>query len=319
MKKIHASAPINIALIKYWGKQDAKQVIPFNGSLSLSLQDLRTHTYLSPSNHGFTFTLNHQLQSDKEHRKLQKFLLNFSDENQINHLQVNSFNDVPTAAGIASSASGFAALALAAKHYFNVEMDENYFNFITRLGSGSACRSLYSGAVVWEKEGQVYTLRENLDAYRMLVLIISASQKTQSSREAMQITVDTSPYYATWIKQAELDLALMKKAILDDDFTLIGTTMEKNFLAMHASMVAAYPPVHYMSDQSWDVIHHIQALREQTDIQAYCTMDAGTNVKILVRRQDEESLIQSLNQRFNFAILSSSIGKGAMIHEDSDA
>jgi len=319
MKKTHASAPINIALIKYWGKQDSTHVIPFNGSLSLSLEELRTHTYLSSSSEGFIFSLNHQLQSEQEHLKMRTFLSHFTSSESINHLKIESFNDVPTAAGLASSASGFAALARAAKHYYAIDMDDDRLNYITRLGSGSACRSLYSGAVVWQKDGHVYTLKENLDAYKMMVLILSSAQKSISSREAMRVTVETSPYYPAWIKQAELDLTRMKQAIIKDDFALMGRTMEASFLAMHASMMAAYPPIHYVSDQSWAVIDFIQKLRQQTDLRAYCTMDAGSNVKILYRTHDEKDLMHALRQHFTYDILTSRIGKGAYIHEDTDA
>jgi diphosphomevalonate decarboxylase len=316
MKTIHSSAPINIALIKYWGKQDEQNVIPFNGSISLSLEVLRTHTYLSPSSDGFQFFLNQHKQTHSEHLKIRRFLQHFTNDEQIDLVRIDSFNDVPTAAGVASSASGFAALALAAKTYFSLDLNEQQLNTLTRYGSGSACRSLYSGAVIWQKDGRVYSLREDLNAYKMLVVLISSTQKSISSRMAMQNTVKTSPFYAAWVQQAESDLNNMQNALLKDHFSSIGTLMERNFLAMHASMMAAYPPIHYIQDESWKMIQALRELRETTDIEAYCTMDAGSNVKILYRVQDEEALITYLKAQFAYPILSSRIGQGAMIHED---
>ena len=313
MKRIHVSAPINIALIKYWGKEDPQKLIPYNGSLSLTLSDLRTHTILSLSN-TFEFVLNDTLQSSEEHDKLRRFMRHFIDDATIDQLRVESTNDAPTAAGVASSASGYAALSLALKTWFTPKMDQDSFHHITRLGSGSACRSLYGGAVVWEKDGSVYSIREQLPNYKMLVLLLNQDKKKFSSREAMRLTVETSPYYRAWVHQATQDLELMKQAIQTDDFKQIGSLMERNFLAMHASMMASTPPVHYINDQSWHVLDSLRHARQHEGLDVYATMDAGPNVKLLYRTQDEERLTTWIQTHFPYPMLSSRIAEGAQVH-----
>jgi diphosphomevalonate decarboxylase len=314
MKPIHVSAPVNIALIKYWGKRDETEVMPYNGSLSLTLSELRTHTTLQWHD-AFRFTLNGELQAPHEHEKLRKFMRHYLDDATIDHLRVDSTNDVPTAAGVASSASGYAAISLALKTRFAPNLPAERFHHITRLGSGSAVRSLYPGVVVWERDGSVYSLREDFSAYTMLVVLLSRETKTVDSRTAMRSTVQSSPYYPAWVEQAERDLAEMKTAILADDLSAIGRLMEANSLAMHASMMAASPPIHYLNDHSWSVLDAVREARMQ-GLELYATMDAGPNVKLLYRTVDETRVLTWYHQHFSFATLRSSIGLGAQVHDE---
>lgn len=315
MKTIHVSAPVNIALIKYWGKRDETNVMPYNGSLSLTLSDLRTHTKLHWQG-AFRFTLNGELQSPKEHEKLRRFMRHYVDDATIDQLAVESTNDVPTAAGVASSASGYAALSLALKTRFAPDLSDAAFHLRTRLGSGSAVRSLYPGVVVWERDGAVYSLREDFTAYTMLVVILSRETKAVDSRSAMRTTVHSSPYYHAWVDQAERDLVDMKKAILEDDLSKIGRLMEANCLAMHASMMAASPPIHYLNDTSWSILEAVRAARTQ-GLELYATMDAGPNVKLLYRTLDEARVKAWYKQHFNYPTLRSSIGIGAQVHDEN--
>lgn len=294
---VTAQAPVNIALIKYWGKEDEVNVVPYTGSLSLSVSELYTETTITRADH-FTFTLNGLKATTMEAEKIKKFLLHFAQEDEIDGIAIASINTGPTASGVASSASGFAALAKAANAFFETDFSDQALANITRLGSGSACRSLFSGLVVWEKNGKVYSIREDgLDLIMVFVLLTDA-QKTISSKQAMRNTVKTSPYYATWVSKTTHDLEAMKHAIHVEDFKMIGELTQSSALAMHASMLSAIPPTLYLTQQSLEIVQAIIQLQSD-GIYAYPTMDAGMHVKVLT---NQESLNQVLNTLKQFKV-----------------
>ena len=155
MKQVTAKAPINIALVKYWGKRDEQEVLPNNPSVSLSLNLYHTITTLKETeNKEVSFQINEHADEEIKKRALD-FLRHFNHGEIPSYLSIDTINTGPTAAGLASSASGFAALAMAANEYFGCRYDFQTLASITRKGSGSAVRSLLGNCVAWYDDGHI--------------------------------------------------------------------------------------------------------------------------------------------------------------------
>lgn len=312
MKKVTAKAPVNIALIKYWGKADEEKVIPYNSSISISLDNLYTITTIEESDEGFEFFLNDTLASEVDSNKVFKFLKNFAKDKDLEKVRVISKNYVPTAAGLASSASAFAALSLAANSFFETNYDFDKLCAVTRLGSGSACRSLLGGFVAWETNGKVYSLESKYKDFVIISVIIDSNKKEISSRDAMRISVATSPMYNNYVEDSKVDFENFKKALEENDLKQIGELTRKSFVMLHTVMAVSTPSIVYMKDKSIDVLSLVQELESQ-GIYAYPTMDAGANVKILTTESDYEKIISKLEENGFKEYFVSRLGEGAKV------
>lgn len=284
-----AFASANIALCKYWGKRNEELNLPITSSLSVSLGPLGTETNvcLSPRPTD-EVVLNGQPVPVRS--KFAKSLTSYLDlfrPSPTVFFRVETRNTVPTAAGMASSASGFAALILALNELFGWDLALKHLSILARLGSGSACRSVLKGFVEWAAGAD----EDGMDCYaeqvpgtwpdlRIGVLKISEEEKDISSRQAMKRTRRTSSLYESWPIKVAHDLSLIKEAIESRDFELLGRTAESNALAMHATGLAAWPPVLFWHPESVAAMHQIWALREK-GLPLFFTMDAGPNIKLL--------------------------------------
>ena len=297
---VKARAHANIALVKYWGKEDEEQVIPYNSSLSLTLDKLYTDTIIETSDKD-VFVLNGIMQGKNETEKIFRFVDRFRQlSHRKNPVRITSVNNFPTAAGLASSASGFAALATAANRYFNLNMSKKELSVITRFGSGSATRSLFGGFVIWQKDESPYAYEYDSAEWdiAMIVVVINKEKKEISSKEAMRRTVQTSPYYPAWVLSAQSDIENMKKAIKKHDFRVVGEITQSNALRMHASMMSAVPPIIYWQPETLNVLRLVDELNKK-GLDCYATMDAGPNVKILTRQSNVELIIDELSMWFD--------------------
>ncbi|MCV6593509.1 MAG: diphosphomevalonate decarboxylase [Silicimonas sp.] len=283
-----ARAPSNIALSKYWGKRDRARNLPLNSSLSISLGTWGSETRVAPSEAGDQVRLNgHPLAAGSAFaRKALAFADLFRGQNDI-PLLIDSHNTIPTAAGLASSASGFAALTQALSGAFGLALDKAEMSRIARLGSGSATRSLWHGFVRWERgtaedghDSHGVPLDLAWPAFRIAIIEVDTAPKPWSSRDGMNHTVDTSPLFAGWPAQAEADCTAIETAIAGRDMATLGPLVEANALMMHATMQAARPAVTYLTGESWAVLARLQAARAE-GLAAYATMDAGPNVKLI--------------------------------------
>ena len=295
MKKIIARAPVNIALIKYWGKANAELVLPTTTSLSLTLTDLYTETTFEEG--PFQFIINGKPGDASEVARVNDVLKHFRDHQVIIHTK----NNFPTASGLASSASGFAALTVGLNKFFEAEYTLQELATLTRLGSGSSCRSLVDDFAIWNKNGSVESLKNPFEDLRMIVVIISEAKKAISSRDAMKVTMETAPSYSTWIQDSDKDLATIKEAIIRKDFLLVGQTMEKNSARLHQVMADATPAIRYQQPESLKVLAMVSTLRQQ-GLVGFATMDAGPNVKILIQGKDlsqwEDRLKKTLSAKY---------------------
>lgn len=279
-----AKAYTNIALIKYWGKKNHHLKIPFNSSLSVTLDAFYTETtvtYLDDLTEDVFFLDDVEVQGNEKSRVVQ-----FMDEvRRRYHIEsfakIESWNHVPKAAGLASSASAFAALALAATE--GLDLDVQALSRLARFGSGSASRSLYPGFVVWHEGVDDATSvatpidMEPWDDFRMIVCLENQSIKPFSSTEAMHDTETTSPYFNAWVQQTKKDLRAMVPAVQKRDIKAVGVLAQTNAMAMHASLLAINR--WYFEPESLRIMNIVREL--QKEIPVYFTMDAGPNVKIM--------------------------------------
>lgn len=296
-------APVNIALSKYWGKRDIALNLPTNGSVSISLPGLGTQTsvqILPGQNQHDKVSLNGKLlTADDSFSKRVSAFLDFFRQDDKTFFEVTTHNSVPTAAGLASSASGYAALVLALNDLFGWSLASKELSLLARLGSGSASRSLFSGFAMWHQGQQ----DNGLDSYAegietqwpefcVGLLEIDVKQKAVSSTQGMQSTVETCALYQAWPKQANQDMQTILNAIKSKDFSLLGKTAEHNALSMHATMIATWPPIVYWQPESVQAMHRIWQLREQ-GIEVYFTMDAGPNLKLLFLETEKPAIKQA--------------------------
>lgn len=296
----------NIALIKYWGKRDEELFLAMNSSLSLTLDSFYTETSVAFEDKAEkdVFYLNDELQDEAATKKVSNFLDLFREKAGITtRAVVKSTNFVPTAAGLASSASGMAALAGAANLASGLNLDKRTLSTFARRGSGSATRSIYGGFVEWQMgtgSDDSYAVKID-DAdwdIGMVTVIVNNQQKAVSSREGMKNTVETSPFYAGWLEATEKDLVAIKEAIHSKNFEKVGQITESNAMKMHATMLGSNPPLSYWEPDSVRAMQAVRELREQ-GISCYFTMDAGPNVKVLCRLSDSEKIKQYLLNDFS--------------------
>lgn len=307
------SAPTNIAVIKYWGKASVEYNTPLNSSLSVTLDqsELRAVTTVAVSKQ-FTknrFWLNGI--EDDNIRQNKRFLAclegiqalaqdHYDEENNLVyskeewkqlHVHVSSYNTFPTAAGLASSAAGYAALVAAlCELYHAVETFPGQFSTIARQGSGSACRSMYGGIVAWRKgspeqhwqDSKAEQVLEDWPQLRALLLVVSDRKKDTSSTTGMQTSVETSlllKHRAECIVPERMQA--MEEACSKHDFATFAQITMQESNQFHATCLDTYPPIFYMNDISRDIIRIVTAYNAWAgECRAAYTFDAGPNAVI---------------------------------------
>ncbi|KAI0885421.1 Diphosphomevalonate decarboxylase [Annulohypoxylon maeteangense] len=307
--KASTTAPVNIAVVKYWGKRDAKLNLPTNSSLSVTLSqaDLRTLTTAtcSASYQGQedSLTLNGE-PSDITGARTQACLRELRSRRAAVEsanpslpklstypLRIVSENNFPTAAGLASSAAGFAALVRAIANLYELPSSPTELSLIARQGSGSACRSLFGGYVAWQGGEQA----DGLDSkavevapashwpnMRALILVVSAAKKGVSSTSGMQQTVGTSDLFQRRISHVvPAHMEKMEAAVKDRDFAKFAEVTMKDSNSFHACCADTYPPIYYMNDVSRAAVRAVEAINAAAGkVVAAYTFDAGPNAVV---------------------------------------
>lgn len=299
-------APANVALVKYFGKRDVDLNLPAAGSLSLTLAPLETTTevHTDPSLAADEIFMDGEVADPSFSKRVSGFLdLVREMAGARTHARVRTENNFPTAAGLASSASGFAALAVAGAEAYGLSLDESGLSALARRGSGSAARSIPGGIVVWEKGKQ----RDGLDSaarsiagpedwdLRLIAGVTDPGPKRIGSTEAMEHTRKTSPYYAAWIESTMVDLAEAIAAVNDRDLEKLGEITERSALSMHGAALAARPAIFFWNGVTMEALHLVRELRTK-GLQAWFTCDAGAQPKILCSPRDEISIVDALSQ-----------------------
>ncbi len=302
--KCTAIANSNIALIKYWGKADEKLFLPMNSNLSMTLDGLNSHTTVefSPDYNEDNVNIDGKnMEGEKREKVVKQLNLIRNIANSNLKAKVVSKNNFPSAAGMASSASGFAALTVAACASLGMNLDKKQLSIISRQGSGSSCRSIYGGYVEWIKGNK------NDDSYAMqiadknhldmmdIIAIVEQEEKKVSSRAGMAETIKTCPLYKSRVTAAEENLLKIKKAIREKDFSEIGKIAEFDCLLMHATMLTTLPSLIYWSPETIKIIKLIHEWREE-GLETYFTIDAGPNVHVLTLPENEKEIVKRLRE-----------------------
>jgi diphosphomevalonate decarboxylase len=295
-----AWAPSNIALVKYWGKRNIELNLPKTSSLSVSLGHLGTETEIRLDKKDVVFLNEKDVTEQKFAARLLAFIDLFRPTTK-NCFCIGTINNFPTAAGFASSASGFAAIVKALNDFYGWQLNNKNLSVLARMGSGSAARSIENGFVEWyqgDRDDGLDSYAEKLEndwpELRIGVITITAARKKTGSTEGMLRTVETSPLYNEWPQKVEQDLVLLKEAIQEKDFDLLGKTAENNALNMHATMIGAWPPMLYWLPETVAVFHKVWQLR-QDGLSVYFTIDAGPNVKLLFPKKQTTEIKKLFN------------------------
>lgn len=322
MKSARARALANLALVKYFGKRDLRLNLPAAGSLSLTLEPLSTTTEVvfDPALDRDVVILQGEHVQGGFASRVSAFLdliRQMSDTRD--HATVTTDNSFPTAAGLASSASGFGALALAGTAAVGLKLAPEKLSALARRGSGSAARSISGGICVWyageEPNGDdSYAASicepESWDL-RVVVGVSNPGKKSIGSTESMELTRVTSPYYDNWISTVKSDLSEAIWAVERRDFAMLGEIAERNALSMHAAALAARPGILFWNGTTVEAIHLTRKLRSDGR-QVYFTCDAGPQPKILCTPGDVADVSEALKTLPGITrIIPCRLGRGA--------
>ncbi|MCV3295884.1 MAG: diphosphomevalonate decarboxylase [Oenococcus sp.] len=296
-----ARAYTNIALIKYWGKSDITWNLPTSSSIGLTLDQLYTDTRvdLTDDLKQDLFILDGQLASNPRISKVLDFVRQQTGSHK--YAKITSENHVPNSAGLASSASAFAAFALAASDSYGLPTDRPSLSRLARLGSGSASRSVYGGFSIWYQgyDHQSSFAQSILDPvdFGIRVIDVLTDKKTKKipSSQGMQ-RAQSSLDYSNWLSQSKMQIREMIAAIKNKDIEKIGLIAERNAMGMHALNRSADKPFDYFAGETWAVINDIHRLYH-AGIPAFATIDAGPNVKVIT---DSRSCQKVADQLKNF-------------------
>ncbi|MEN1728192.1 MAG: diphosphomevalonate decarboxylase [Pseudomonadota bacterium] len=318
-----ARAGSNIALVKYWGKRESALNLPATGSISLTLDSLFTVTTVKLTGNASPdrLILNGEV---TDPARVSVLLNHFRTLAQTNTgFDISSENNFPTAAGLASSASAFAALAVAANGVLDLQLSATRLSELARRGSGSAARSIFGGFVEMARgeldDGSDSVASALADAEQwplnVVVAITSEAAKAVPSTQGMNHTVATSPYFPAWLEQVEVDLGRARQAIAQRDFSALCEVTEASALAMHASAMAAQPGVIYFNPATLSCIEAVRDLREQGADVCF-TIDAGPQVKAICLPGDEDRVADRLAAVEGVSrVLRSGLGSGAGLIE----
>ena len=325
-----ATVPSNIAFIKYWGKRPDAAQWPANDSLSMTLHKLATRTsaqILDNEDHTLSLGERSYTRADRHLNKtfvhLDRLAQRYSYSQK---LQIETHNSFPMGAGIASSASGLAALTLAALMAWTrsisfQDLEDAGFSRQTladlaRLGSGSACRSLFGGYVLWQAgphpDQQKYSVVQSDTHWQLCdtVVLFSSEQKAVGSTEAHELAW-SSPLFAPRLSGLPERLQKVQEALRSRDMQELGPWLEAEALEMHAVIMTANQPVHYLNAKALQFLAALREARQSGEIRAWFTIDAGPNIHVIHEASEHERLKQWLGTRFSAdRLLHDSVGSG---------
>jgi len=298
-----AQASPNIAFIKYWGNRDNTLRLPSNGSISMNLDGLYTRTTVSfqPSLPYDELIINgHEVAGAGRDRVsyILDIIRGIADIH--NRAEVMTENNFPSGAGIASSASAFAALALAGSSAAGLNLNEKDLSRLARRGSGSASRSIPGGFVEWQAgsgdEDSFAVSIAGSDHWNLVdcVAIVSASHKKTGSTEGHSIA-PTSPLQAARVADAPRRLEICRKAILERDFNTFASIVELDSDMMHAVMMTSTPALHYWKPASLEVMNYVRQWRAEGMPVCY-TVDAGPNIHVICPETEAHIIDKNLRE-----------------------
>ncbi|MBI2405269.1 diphosphomevalonate decarboxylase [Candidatus Gottesmanbacteria bacterium] len=290
---VTAVAPANIAFIKYWGKRDEALRLPWNDSISMNLSEAYTTTTVEFSPR-FTKDEVEGLEGE-EVARVSKHLdrLRKLKGNAL-FAHVETKNTFPKGSGIASSASGFAALTLAAAKALDLSFDEKELSILARIGSGSACRSIPDGFVEWKvgessEDSYAYSLypSDYWDLCDVLV-IVASSEKNISSTKGHEAAT-SSPFFHARVEGINERIEKVKEGLKKKDLGILGPAIEEEAINMHAVMMSQTPSLFYWSGKTMDIIQSVIQWRDE-GLPVYFTIDAGPNVHLICEANNAQEV-----------------------------
>lgn len=301
--KATAVAPANIAFIKYWGKSDSKTRIPHNSSISMNLSHVHSKCtvefdpLLKQDDVGF---VGEEIVKPKEIERIIVMLDRVRKfANKKLFALVKTRNNFPKATGIASSASGFAALSLAALTAIGKKLSGKELSIFARLSSGTACRSIPDGFVEWKKG----TSSETSYAYELyspdwweicdVVVVVSKKMKKVSTTEGHRLA-DTSPFYQARLAVMNEKISQLKKYMYNRNFSSFGKLIEEDALNMHAICLTSTPALIYWEPKTIEIMKQIIEWRESKEVESYFTIDAGPSVHVICEKKNVNQIQEKL-------------------------
>lgn len=319
-----AIAHPNVALVKYWGKRATVGNLPATGSLSLVLGGLRTETLVrfEPGREGDRVLLDGREDAETSARVTACLNLLRREAGVQDGAVVESRNDFPTGAGLASSASGFAALLVAAAHALGLQLPAARMAEIARTGSGSAARSLLGGIVLLENRDTTTDCTQvSAPAdwpLEIVVAVTATGPKAISSRQGMALSEQTSPYYPAWVESHAADLDAGLAAVRNRDFFALAELAEYNCLKMHAVMLSTRPPLIYWTPATLACLQRVRELRAG-GVPVFYTIDAGPQVKAVCLPEAASEVAAALSAIDGVRnLLRSPLGDGARLRAAGD-
>ena len=335
------SAPSNIALVKYWGKKENGDQIPANPSISFTLKNCKTITSVAivskVEKDDFSFDLLFEGKPKEDFKpKIQKFLeriYNYCPYLKEYHLTIDTQNTFPHSSGIASSASGMAALAMnimSLEKAIQPEISEEYFyakaSFLARLGSGSACRSIVGNVVAWGKNETIKkssdlfgvefaTVHEDFQNFQDTILLVDKGEKQVSSTVGHNL-MHNHPFAAQRFEQAHDNIAKIVSLLETGNVTEFMSLVESEALTLHAMMMTSMPYFILMKPNTLEIINAIWKFRNETQTPVCFTLDAGANVHVLYPEKVKEKVLQFIQDELvgycqNGQYICDEIGNGA--------
>lgn len=300
--KATAVAPSNIAFIKYWGKKDEVLRLPENGSISMCLSNLLTTTTVEFSS-GYkddTIIINGVQEENEGNRAIKHLDRVRKIANITDCAKVVTNNNFPTGTGLSSSASGFAALTVAAARAAGLNLSEKELSILARQGSGSACRSIPDGFVEW-MDGNTSDDSYAVSLYRPdywdiadVVAVVSKNKKEVSTTSGQKLAA-SSPFFEVRKNHMKEKINKIKKLMNDKDFTGFGELLEAEALELHSIMLTSTPSLIYLLPASLKIMHLVKKWR--TDgLEVYFTVNTGQDIHLIVQKKDVEKLTSKLSE-----------------------
>lgn len=316
-----AVARPNIALVKYWGKRDLALNLPAGGSISITLSQLETMTRVrfDETLTDDEFLLRGTPVADPKITAVLDLLR--AEAGVTTRARVHSSNNFPTGAGLASSASGFAALVVAADAALGLGLPTARLSEFARRGSGSAARSLIGGfAELHQGEhadgsDAVATQLRPADDWplRVVIAITTTARKAVGSGEGMELSRATSPFYPAWAAMNDPSLTEARAAIAARDFGKLADISEHSSTSMHAVMLSTRPALIYWNGATVDLLRLVRELRERDGVPVFATVDAGPQVKAVCLPEAVDRVAAAFRQIPDLDLRAVGLGEGAQV------
>jgi len=321
--KATATAPSNIAFIKYWGKKDENLKLPENGSLSMNLSDLSTTTTVEFSSdfENDEIIINgkkDEIEGNRAVKHLDRIRILAGTAQKAKVVSENNFD---TGTGLSSSASGFAALSFAAARAAGLNLTEKELSILARQGSGSACRSIPDGFVEWlngnssETSYAVSLFSPDWWDIADIVVVVNTGKKEVSTTEGMKTTI-TSPFFKTRLDNIKEKILTAKKLLKEKNFISFGELVEAEALELHAIMLTSNPSLIYWTPGTLKMMKLVKKWRKE-DLPVYFTINTGQDIHLIVEGINKDHVVEKLKEVEEVRnIIVNKPAKGARLIED---